>query len=125
MFAVKRQAHIFFNSRRIPFKRGRRQFATGNEADVVIAGVHETKICSFSKTFLGGGIVGTCIAYFIKKRMPETSFKIIVLERDLSYRAASTVLSVGGIRQQFSVGRNFSFHLLLSQYQHRSQEMLK
>ncbi len=56
---------------------------------------------------IGGGIIGTSIAHALAS---EGRIQIILLERDLLARA-STGLSVGGIRQQFSLRTN----ILLSQ----------
>lgn len=65
---------------------------------------------------IGGGIVGSCAAYFLKLRRPEPSFKVVVLERDPAYTSASTVLSVGGIRHQFSVPGNVELSLFSSKF---------
>ncbi len=63
--------------------------ATPNSADVVI---------------VGGGIIGTCTAFFLR----ELGFagSVLVLERDMSFRTASTTLSAAGIRQQFTTALN-------------------
>lgn len=57
---------------------------------------------SFKKTaeviIIGGGIMGVSMAYYLAKR---GSTDIVILEKDLLAQA-STGLSVGGIRQQFS-----------------------
>jgi glycine/D-amino acid oxidase-like deaminating enzyme len=52
----------------------------------------------------GGGIIGTCVAFFLK----ELGFggSVLVLERDMSFRTASTTLSAAGIRQQFTTPLN-------------------
>ncbi|XP_063167528.1 FAD-dependent oxidoreductase domain-containing protein 1 [Candoia aspera] len=56
---------------------------------------------------VGGGIIGWSIAYWLKaKESRRNAFRVLVVERDNSYSKASTVLSVGGIRQQFSVVEN-------------------
>ncbi|CAD5118716.1 DgyrCDS7397 [Dimorphilus gyrociliatus] len=54
---------------------------------------------------LGGGIVGSSIAYFLKNRV-QNSMNVTVVERDPTYSRASTCLSVGGLRQQFSLPEN-------------------
>jgi FAD-dependent oxidoreductase domain-containing protein 1 len=46
---------------------------------------------------IGGGIIGSCTAYFLAPYYPA-----VVLERDPSYRFASTTLSAASFRQQFS-----------------------
>lgn len=53
----------------------------------------------------GGGIMGSSIAYALKSRAPD-SFTCAIFERDPKYTHASTTLSVGGIRQQFSLKEN-------------------
>lgn len=59
---------------------------------------------------VGGGVVGSAIAYFLAS---EAAFggRVVVVERDLTYQACSTGLSVGGIRQQFSTPENVSMSL--------------
>ncbi|XP_053126241.1 FAD-dependent oxidoreductase domain-containing protein 1 isoform X2 [Hemicordylus capensis] len=67
---------------------------------------------------IGGGIMGWSIAYWLKMREPQrNALRVVVVERDLQYTKASTVLSVGGIRQQYSMPENiqmsrFSAHFL-------------
>lgn len=56
---------------------------------------------------LGGGIVGVSAAFFLSRHKP---FRIVLLEKD-GLAQATTGLSVGGIRQQFSHPSN----ILLSQ----------
>ncbi len=53
---------------------------------------------------IGGGIIGTCTAFFLR----ELGFigRVLVLERDMSFRNASTTLSAASIRQQFSTALN-------------------
>ncbi|KAK3880138.1 hypothetical protein Pcinc_015340 [Petrolisthes cinctipes] len=60
---------------------------------------------------VGGGIMGTSIAYHLKEKALQ-GLNVVVVEQDKSYKQASTVLSLGGIRQQFSIPEN----ILLSQY---------
>uniref|UniRef100_A0A670YNQ1 FAD-dependent oxidoreductase domain-containing protein 1 n=1 Tax=Pseudonaja textilis TaxID=8673 RepID=A0A670YNQ1_PSETE len=56
---------------------------------------------------IGGGIIGWSIAYWLKaKETRRNAIQVLVIERDNTYSKASTVLSAGGIRQQFSVEEN-------------------
>ena len=42
---------------------------------------------------VGGGAMGSSVAYFLKRRMP--SLAVTVVERDPTYKECSTGLSVG------------------------------
>ncbi|NXL39160.1 FXRD1 protein, partial [Glaucidium brasilianum] len=56
---------------------------------------------------VGGGVVGWSVAYWLKAlEGSRHGMKVLVVERDPTYSRASTVLSVGGIRQQFSLPEN-------------------
>ncbi len=54
---------------------------------------------------VGGGAIGSAIAYFL---LSEPSFdgRVTVIDRDPSYRRASSALSASSIRQQFSTPEN-------------------
>ena len=52
---------------------------------------------------IGGGVVGSSIAYHLCKTFDRP---VTVIERDPSYRRASSFLAMGGIRQQFSSQAN-------------------
>ncbi|MDO9123583.1 MAG: FAD-dependent oxidoreductase, partial [Deltaproteobacteria bacterium] len=64
----------------------------------------------FDLLIIGGGVVGSSIAYHLASE--EFGGQIAVFEKDPTYEKASTALSVGGIRRQFSTEVN----VLLSQY---------
>ncbi len=53
---------------------------------------------------VGGGVMGSAVAYFL--RQGGFGGKVLVLERDLAYRRASSALSVGGFRQQYGTAIN-------------------
>lgn len=53
----------------------------------------------------GGGLIGSAIAFFVA-RDPDFAGRVCVIERDPTYRRASSSLSVGGTRQQFSNEEN-------------------
>ncbi len=57
---------------------------------------------------IGGGIVGSSIAYHLCCGQ-HTTTAVTVIERDPSYRRASSYLAMGGIRQQFSSATNIRF----------------
>jgi FAD-dependent oxidoreductase domain-containing protein 1 len=54
---------------------------------------------------VGGGVVGSSVAYFLASH-PRFSGEVSVIERDPTYRRASSALSASAIRQQFSTAVN-------------------
>ncbi|KAI4492264.1 hypothetical protein M0802_009954 [Mischocyttarus mexicanus] len=66
-------------------------------------------------TIIGGGVIGSSIAYWLKKRFP-TDFHVVVIEKDPTYCSASTTLSVGGLRQQFSLEENIEMSLFGAEF---------
>jgi sarcosine oxidase len=59
---------------------------------------------------VGGGVIGSAVAYFLAAD-PAFSGRVTVVERDPTYAAASTALSVGAVRQQFSTPENIRMSL--------------
>ncbi len=59
---------------------------------------------------VGGGVVGSATAYYLRKHGFTGS--IAIIEKDTSYAFSCTARAVGGIRQQFSCPEN----ILLSQF---------
>ncbi len=57
---------------------------------------------------VGGGIVGSAVAYFLGIDPAFQGRRIVIVERDTSYRDASTARSAGGLRQQFSTPENIT-----------------
>ncbi|XP_023557269.1 FAD-dependent oxidoreductase domain-containing protein 1 [Octodon degus] len=61
---------------------------------------------------VGGGVIGLSVAFWLKKlEKRRDGIRVLVVERDQTYSRASTGLSVGGIRQQFSVPENVQLSL--------------
>lgn len=58
----------------------------------------------YDVVIIGGAIMGSCTAYFLKKASPEMN--IAVIEPDPSYEFASTVRASGGARRLFSCPEN-------------------
>jgi FAD-dependent oxidoreductase domain-containing protein 1 len=56
---------------------------------------------------IGGGIIGSAIAAFLGERR-QAAQNVTVVERDSTYRRASSALSTSSIRQQFSVPINIA-----------------
>jgi FAD-dependent oxidoreductase domain-containing protein 1 len=56
---------------------------------------------------VGGGIVGSAVAYFLAVDLGFGG-RIAIIERDTSYRVCSTARSAGGLRQQFSTPENIA-----------------
>ena len=53
---------------------------------------------------VGGGVIGSSIAYHLRQR--DETCVVVVIERDPTYARASSRLAMGGIRQQFSSKAN-------------------
>lgn len=60
---------------------------------------------------IGGGAIGSSIAYWLREKVYRDEFKVVVVEKDPTYAKASTTLSVGGLRQQFSLEENIEMSL--------------
>lgn len=74
---------------------------------------------------VGGGVIGWSIAYWLKKlELIREGVRVVVVERDPTYSRASTVLSVGGIRQQFSMPENIQMSLFSAHFLRNINEYL-
>ena len=65
---------------------------------------------SVDVAIVGGGVVGSATAYYLRKQGFAGS--IAIIEKDPSYAFSCTARAAGGIRQQFSCPEN----ILLSQF---------
>ena len=66
-----------------------------------------TRVCDI--VVVGGGVMGSAIAYHLVRRDP--GLDVVVVERDPSYSQASSSLSVGNARVQFSLRQNIQISL--------------
>lgn len=60
---------------------------------------------NYDIVIVGGGVIGSAIAYFLTAQ-PDFDGRVLVVERDPTYASSSTALSAGSIRQQFSTPEN-------------------
>ena len=58
------------------------------------------RLVSSQVVIVGGGVIGSSIAYFL--RVSDPSVAVTVIERDPTYAKSSSALSAASIRQQFS-----------------------
>ncbi len=72
---------------------------------------------------VGGGVIGSAIAYFLSADETFTG-RVVVIEKDPTYRACSTTRSVGGLRQQFSTPENIRMSLYSADFIKRADEFL-
>ncbi|BFZ20110.1 hypothetical protein BsWGS_23149 [Bradybaena similaris] len=63
---------------------------------------------------VGGGVIGSSVAFWIKQQNPKS--RVTVVERDPVYTRASSMLSCGGIRHQFSVPENVQLSMYTSTF---------
>ncbi|XP_051904042.1 FAD-dependent oxidoreductase domain-containing protein 1 [Hippocampus zosterae] len=74
---------------------------------------------------VGGGVVGWSVAYWLKKKEGiRGGLKVVVVEKDMTYSQASSVLSAGGIRQQFSLPENIRLSLASADFLRNINEHL-
>ncbi|XP_044137728.1 FAD-dependent oxidoreductase domain-containing protein 1 [Bufo gargarizans] len=74
---------------------------------------------------VGGGIMGWSVAYWLMKmQTKKKAYNVLVVERDPTYSQASTVLSAGGIRQQFSRPENIQMSLFGAHFLRNINEYL-
>lgn len=64
---------------------------------------------------IGGGLIGSSVAFWLKQRNPK-AISVTVVERDPSYTRASSALSVGGIRHQFSLSENIRLSMFTTNF---------
>ncbi|XP_005109016.1 FAD-dependent oxidoreductase domain-containing protein 1 [Aplysia californica] len=64
---------------------------------------------------VGGGVIGSSVAYWLKQWNPSAT-NIVIVERDPVYTRASTMLSAGGIRHQFSVPENVQLSMFATEF---------
>ncbi len=64
---------------------------------------------------VGGGVIGSAIAYFLLGPMGFPG-RVIVVEKDPTYADAATSRSAGGIRQQFSTPENIAMSSFGAQF---------
>ena len=67
----------------------------------------EARILNGNVVIIGGGVIGSAVAAFLAAE-PGFAGRTIVIERDLTYRTASSALSASSIRQQFSTPVNIA-----------------
>ena len=64
---------------------------------------------TYDVIIVGGAVMGSSLAYHLLAMEPR--MKLAVVERDPTYSRASTTLSLGGVRIQFSLKENIQISL--------------
>ena len=67
-------------------------------------------IRSADVVIIGGGVMGSAVAFFLRSD-PSFAGDVLVIERDPTYRFATSALSASSIRQQFSTPLNIQMSL--------------
>jgi FAD-dependent oxidoreductase domain-containing protein 1 len=69
---------------------------------------------------VGGGAIGSSVAYHLARAGVP---KVLVVERDPTYSRASSTLSAGGIRQQFSIPENVRMSMYGAEFLHGIRQL--
>lgn len=75
---------------------------------------------TYDVIIIGGGIMGSATAFYLMAADP--TLEVAVVERDPTYARASTTLSVGNVRTQFSLKENIQISLYTLQVLSRFEE---
>ena len=84
--------------------------STHKHHNAVVKGFSEDRSSSSSSSdyydvlVVGGGIMGSSTAHWLASR--DRALRVGVIEPDPTYHTSATTLSVGGLRQQFSLWEN-------------------
>ena len=72
---------------------------------------------------IGGGVIGSSIAYFLRASDPTVA--VTVIERDPSYKQSSSALSAASIRQQFSTPLSVRMSLFGIEFLRKTGDLLE
>ncbi len=78
---------------------------------------------TYDVAIIGGGLMGSATAYFLATN-PDSPGRILVLERDRSYRQSASALSTSGFRQQFSTPVNIRLSQFSINFIRQADELL-
>lgn len=78
----------------------------------------------YDVVIVGGGCIGSSIAYFLKNEKGFTG-SVLVVERDPTYEFCSTTRATGGVRQQFSTPENIEIGLFGAGFLKQVGELLE
>ncbi|XP_052789914.1 FAD-dependent oxidoreductase domain-containing protein 1-like [Mya arenaria] len=63
---------------------------------------------------IGGGLTGTAVAFFLKQH--ADMYDVTIVERDYCYTRASSMLSAGGLRHQFTIPENVQMSMYTTEF---------
>lgn len=78
---------------------------------------------SFDVVIVGGAVVGSAVAYFLAQD-PSFRGRVLLLEKDTSFRDCATTRSVASIRHQFSTAENVRISQFGTQFFREAHERL-
>ncbi|CAD6190208.1 unnamed protein product [Caenorhabditis auriculariae] len=74
---------------------------------------------------IGGGLTGSSTAYWLKERFRDEDFKVVVIEDNDTFPANSSLLSTGGITQQFAIPEYIDMSLFTVEFLRHAGEHLQ
>src|ERR1700704_1413965 len=80
------------------------------------------KTSRYEVAIIGGGVIGSSVAYFLLREEPSLS--VCVIEPDPGYTYASTLRASGGCRVQFTCPENIAMSLFSIDFIRRFEESM-
>ncbi|KAK6049561.1 FAD dependent oxidoreductase [Cooperia oncophora] len=110
-----------------PLQARRDAFKRRNPIAHMKQGVIDNELFPFRAEILiiGGGLAGSSTAYWIKERFRDEDFKVVVVENNDKFTQSSTMLSTGGISQQFSIPEHVEMSLFTAEFLRHAGEHLR
>lgn len=78
---------------------------------------------AFDVVIAGGAVVGSAVAYFLASH-PRFAGRVLVVERDPSYRDCATTRSAASIRHQFSTPENIRLSMAGTAFLRQAEQLL-
>ncbi|KAM3727299.1 FAD-dependent oxidoreductase domain-containing protein [Dirofilaria immitis] len=74
---------------------------------------------------IGGGLMGSSVAYWLKQAFRDEDYKVVVVENNDKFAQCASMLTCGGISQQFSIPEHVTMSAFAAEYLRHAGEHLR